>query len=639
MNKLILTFLFTLTFPFMLTALITPAYGQDAFSSRVLVHAEWQAGQSFQVCSKGRPVAQTEAHQSLEWIQLNNNRWQAQGITAGRAAFLLPWPQPSGCLWRKADNGLTYPPLVFSGEQLVSLSELPDQAFSLPLMAVYKNGKEQEQEQDKRQQSAKKNNVLDWNVLDWFFIPTGTTESPDSLFEISGGSMSGDFPFDEPRKPGFPQMGKNDFFIDITPIVLAGSVFGINVTINGLSTYLSEKDLAWLQEHLWSDDFEQQLADHVTPDVWQWSWLSDQRVRLTAMKAVGQELKRANLLEAYFALRDNLSDFYQYPLSPSPTSSSSPSKTSSESDTSSSDTSSSATSDLLFYLFPLTAGAKKKSDEPDNPSLLHDHSRCCPHPDCSHGKCKCLGCIINALGGEYDAVTLLESFHEELMSLIKNDDLEGLRKYEEVYGAQALGRVRLAVQVDVDVYYISASLLYLGIRQRAKKIVSYLVEQGHSNINEQAQAAPDMTNNRTPLMMAVTSGQTELISLLLEHGADINMVDELGFNAETIALNFILTERHEDSSVLETLTQHRKDKNIRGQLPSFIDGPGGYKKIAMSQDLHDPDEIEAKYRYLAEPLTFGFTLPTTEYDTPGDSEASETSEISDDSETSEEPMQ
>ncbi|MFZ4054877.1 MAG: ankyrin repeat domain-containing protein [Polynucleobacter sp.] len=60
------------------------------------------------------------------------------------------------------------------------------------------------------------------------------------------------------------------------------------------------------------------------------------------------------------------------------------------------------------------------------------------------------------------------------------------------------------------------------------EIVSYLIEQG-------AQVNALSESNTTPLMMAVRSGNIETVSVLLKNGADLQIVNNQGFTAIDVA--------------------------------------------------------------------------------------------------------
>lgn len=550
---------------------------------QALVLASWKAGEQFHLCSDTnvQPLTDTDG---LQLFQTGSGTWTAYGQIAGQTAFLLTSPQLPGCLGRTAVDGKKYPPIDLSAGQPTGSVQLPDEQTSMPLLVVYYD--------------QKKRNKSHSGMINPVMFPLHPAEGADRE-EVSGSGGGGlDFPDFKPKKPGFYAMGKaSEMIIDISFFAGGGKQTGLSIAVNDQVTHLSDQDIAWLYQHLWEPDFEQLLAEYAAPDFWPGSWLSDDaNIRLMAMKAVWQELMRTEQLKQQILAM--LPGIYQYPVTDS--------KTVSSASASSGDKKGSSTGAT-----PSAPGAKAKPvatqgtgdrGYPQGIISQHDHSRCCPHPDCKHSQCVCTDCSNLSSPKEPFQTTVLErSYAVQIYQSILQNNLESFKAIENSFTPQSMGRARFNIKISQEVLYTSASALYLAVREGAEKIVAHLLEQGFSNVNEQAQC-PTGVNNRTPLMMAATKVRYRIASMLLKAGADINLRDAEGNNADLLAIERVGVEgRAQNKDAIQfvrTLLAHRKNHNLsdRGVVQqkksgSFITVMG----YLPSEKILNPDELEKQY--------------------------------------------
>ena len=59
----------------------------------------------------------------------------------------------------------------------------------------------------------------------------------------------------------------------------------------------------------------------------------------------------------------------------------------------------------------------------------------------------------------------------------------------------------------------------------------------------------------TPLLTAIRSGNTDFVKVLLAHGADINIIDNFGWNAKELA------KHHGVSEIQQLIDNHERNRN------------------------------------------------------------------------------
>ncbi|SFV53538.1 ankyrin repeat family protein [hydrothermal vent metagenome] len=143
---------------------------------------------------------------------------------------------------------------------------------------------------------------------------------------------------------------------------------------------------------------------------------------------------------------------------------------------------------------------------------------------------------------ENDSIAKLKSLLQEGADLNKPiliGEEYDLEEYDEIsplfYAIRkyaSLEMIELMLENGVDLYVTDSdgiSALDMAIKFKRKEIIQYCIDKG-------------MELNRTkrksgilPIMLAACFSDTELIEMLLEHGADINATDASGMSAKDYA--------------------------------------------------------------------------------------------------------
>jgi len=106
--------------------------------------------------------------------------------------------------------------------------------------------------------------------------------------------------------------------------------------------------------------------------------------------------------------------------------------------------------------------------------------------------------------------------------------------------------------------------------------------------------------NKTPLHQASYNGYTEIVRILLEKGADVNVMDSAGNNS------LILASYSGNEQIVEMLTRNGANVNQKDadeRTPLIIAAKQGYKSI-VSMLIAKGADINAKDKYLSTALTY-----------------------------------
>jgi ankyrin repeat protein len=113
--------------------------------------------------------------------------------------------------------------------------------------------------------------------------------------------------------------------------------------------------------------------------------------------------------------------------------------------------------------------------------------------------------------------------------------------------------------------------LYEAVKTRNKEKVEFALEQRPSDINQQSQ-----TMKNTPLHIASSNGDIEIVKLLIENGADVNKQNKDGTTALYIA------SQRGDIEIVKLLIQNGADVNKQnkdGKTALYIASKWGYPTI------------------------------------------------------------
>jgi hypothetical protein len=174
----------------------------------------------------------------------------------------------------------------------------------------------------------------------------------------------------------------------------------------------------------------------------------------------------------------------------------------------------------------------------------------------------------------------------------------------------ALDRILEAgVPVDIcDAQYYQMTALFcmtsLGDESATRDAMSLLLDKG-AFID-----APDQ-ENQTPLHVISLSGRTDLIRLLVEHGANVNHVDLQGYtplsgliSAEIIAINTEDTEDTEDTDLFKRIELLASHPDIDWSLPGNSEKPIAIlqHRIESTEDEERKAHLRAMLSLIQEPL-------------------------------------
>lgn len=139
------------------------------------------------------------------------------------------------------------------------------------------------------------------------------------------------------------------------------------------------------------------------------------------------------------------------------------------------------------------------------------------------------------------------SKHDALMQAVENNDIQQvkrvLREGCDVNGVDVVGKWpgTSPVALAAELGHADIVLVLLDAGARDYEVASLAVGHRHSEVVRawlDAGGNPDLPVNRhglTPLMHAARAGNLEIVKLLVEAGADINLRDEEGGTALSIA--------------------------------------------------------------------------------------------------------
>lgn len=146
-----------------------------------------------------------------------------------------------------------------------------------------------------------------------------------------------------------------------------------------------------------------------------------------------------------------------------------------------------------------------------------------------------------------------------------HDQIAGsLDKAMRRYGRQAVVSHRMDCDFDVwkKITYKQASLFFLACRSASLDSVK-LLSAGGSDCLEETPECSIGTPGRTPLIMAVQKGKSDLVGYLLELGANIDAVDAQGHTLELFNVIFNARRPVEYKAICQLLAQHRQHRDSK----------------------------------------------------------------------------
>jgi uncharacterized protein len=150
----------------------------------------------------------------------------------------------------------------------------------------------------------------------------------------------------------------------------------------------------------------------------------------------------------------------------------------------------------------------------------------------------------------------------------------------------------LVESLHLDANYLdsnSQTLLFYAARDGCVPLATYLLTDGHSDVNHR-----DQLMGQSPLFYAARSGQFELIRLLANHGADLDLLD---FREETAIYYAITNGRLRALEVIVELGASLNLKAKSGESPLSL----AEKKIQRRMVSVIKNALENLYEYEGKP--------------------------------------
>ncbi len=122
---------------------------------------------------------------------------------------------------------------------------------------------------------------------------------------------------------------------------------------------------------------------------------------------------------------------------------------------------------------------------------------------------------------------------------------------------------------DVKLVYEKASLFFIACRLGNLEIVK-LLSEGGTDFLEDKPVCSNQVTGRTPLMMAVMQGNTDVVSYLLSLGADVAACDSDGNNVDIFNITLNSREPRIRESISSIIADYRRERGI--EAPELKNG-------------------------------------------------------------------